>query len=216
MEGILRECDVISFHVPLNMEGQDKTYHLANYNFFNRLNKGTILINSSRGEVVDTTALKNAIDAGIISGAVLDVWENEPNIDQELMDLVDIATPHIAGYSADGKANGTMMSVQSVSRFFNLGLDHWKPQNVPVPENTQIEIDGRGKDLPYMLTEIFEAIYPILEDDKRLRANVSGFEQQRATYPLRREFTTYTIHLKNDNNHYGKILEKFGFHTLIE
>lgn len=216
LDSIIRECDIISFHVPLNMEGADKTFHLANQYLFNKLNKDTIIINSSRGEIVDTPAIKNAINTGIVKAAVLDVWENEPHIDKELLNKVDIATPHIAGYSADGKGNGTMMSVQAVSRFFNLGLDTWKPKDIPVPDNTLIDLNCQGKNLQDILTEVFITTYPILEDDNRLREEFSEFEKQRANYPLRREFTSYTIRITNDHNNYGKILEKFGFHTFIE
>ena len=92
------ECDIITLHTPLTFEGIDKTLHLADGRFFKSLKKGCTFINTSRGGVVDTGALKDAIKSGKLGAVVLDVWENEPNIDTELLEMVDVVTPHIAGY----------------------------------------------------------------------------------------------------------------------
>ncbi|MCK5843161.1 MAG: 4-phosphoerythronate dehydrogenase, partial [Victivallales bacterium] len=135
IEEIKKEADFLTFHVPMNKTGAHKTFHMVDEEFLGKLKNGAWLLNSSRGPVVDNQALKAALKTARIAGAVLDVWENEPNIDLELMDLARFATPHIAGYSADGKANGTMMSVRAVSRFFGLDLDDWTPSGVPMPEN---------------------------------------------------------------------------------
>ena len=109
LETITAECDIITFHVPLTVDGEDRTYHMADDFFFAKLQRMPIIINSSRGEVVMGDALKRALIARSVKGAVLDVWEKEPGVDLELLRLVDIATPHIAGYSVEGKANGTAM-----------------------------------------------------------------------------------------------------------
>ncbi len=138
---IQENADIITFHVPLNMKGEDATYHLANNNFIQELNKKPLLINSCRGEVFDTEAILNSIKTKSISGLIIDCWENEPKINLDLLEQVDYGTPHIAGYSKDGKANGTKMSVQAVSRFFNLGIDNWEPAKIELPKNTIIEID---------------------------------------------------------------------------
>ncbi|MCW9066240.1 MAG: 4-phosphoerythronate dehydrogenase, partial [Ignavibacteriaceae bacterium] len=111
LDRLIEQSDIITFHVPLNLNGIDKTFHLADAELFKKFNKSKILINTSRGEVIETAALKEAISDGNVTASVLDVWENEPNIDLELLKMVDIATPHIAGYSADGKANGTSVCV---------------------------------------------------------------------------------------------------------
>ena len=112
LEGVIRECDIITCHVPLNLVGHDQTYHLINERILQKVNPGTIIINTSRGEVVDNIALKNELKSrSRLQASVLDVWENEPLIDKELVELVDIVSPHIAGYSADGKANATAMTV---------------------------------------------------------------------------------------------------------
>ena len=108
---IKQEADIITFHTPLTKDGIYKTYHLADQDFFSSLGKKPVIINSARGGIINTQAIKEAISTGKISGAVIDCWENEPVIDIEYMNLADIATPHIAGYSADGKANATRMSL---------------------------------------------------------------------------------------------------------
>jgi len=212
LEGIVRECNIITFHVPLTKEGIDKTFHMADDDFFSALNPGTIVINSSRGEVINTNALKKAIKSKKLNAVVLDVWENEPMIDRELLDLVDIGTPHIAGYSADGKANGTAMSVQAISKFFNLGRDNWYPENVPIPENHQIIIDCKNKDINDILSEIILFTYDLTEDDKKLRSNPDSFEKLRENYPIRREFNSYEIKLTNCNdNNIPNTIKNLGF-----
>ncbi len=208
---ILMKSDIITFHVPLNKTGIDKTYHLADDAFFERLRKGTILINSSRGSVVETNALKNAIKSGIVS-AVLDVWESEPTIDRELLEMTDIATPHIAGYSADGKANGTSMSVHAVSQFFNLGVPvTWYPE-VPLPDTkSNLTVDCTNKLLQEILGEVILPTYQILNDDERLRKSPETFEQQRSSYPIRREYPTYELKLHNPDSETVTTFQRLGF-----
>lgn len=203
---IIKECDIITFHVPLNKEGDDMTKYLADGHFFTMLRPDTIIINTSRGPVVNNDVLKLALKEKRIAGAILDVWEHEPDIDIELMNLLDIATPHIAGYSYDGKANGTAMSVQALSKFFNLGLDNWYPSGIEKPQNLLLNIDCKGKLKEEVLYEIFSSSYNIEADDKRLRASVANFEKQRGDYPLRRELDAYTVNLLNDDHNFKTIL----------
>lgn len=211
LDEILEKADIITLHVPLNHDGIDKTYHLADEAFFARLKKQPILINSCRGEVTETKAFKEALKSGRISGAVIDCWENEPNIDLELMALTDLATPHIAGYSKDGKANGTSMSIQALSRFFGLGIDDWSCKNVELPETTEIVIDGANKSGQQILREAVLATYDIREDDQRLRGSVETFEKQRGDYPIRREFPVYSIITKNIDQNSIEKLKRLGF-----
>jgi erythronate-4-phosphate dehydrogenase len=211
LDGILRDCDIISFHVPLNITGEDRTYHMIDDHLLGRLNPGTLIINTSRGEVADTGALKRAAKAGKVKGLVIDVWENEPDIDIDLLNSVDIATPHIAGYSADGKANGTSMSVRSLSRFFGLGLDDWKPLGIPEPENTLITLAEKFASAQENLARAIISTYNIMEDDRRLRMSPETFEDQRANYPLRREFDSYSVRLVDKNNDNKRILRRMGF-----
>ena len=208
---IFEKADIITLHVPLNPEGIDKTYHLADGSFFARLKKQPILINSCRGEVTDTPFFKAALQSGQISGAVIDCWEHEPDPDRELLALADLGTPHIAGYSKDGKANGTSMSIRALSKFFKLGLDNWKCTGVEVPESTDIFIDGSGKSVQQILSEAVFATYDIREDDRRLRASVETFEKQRGDYPVRREFPAFQVYCKINNIKAINKLKHLGF-----
>jgi erythronate-4-phosphate dehydrogenase len=213
LDQITTESDIITFHVPLNRDGIDKTYHMADEKFFEKLKKKTIIFNSSRGEVVKTSAIKEAIKNGKISNVVLDVWENEPDIDLELLDLVDFATPHIAGYSADGKANGTSVCLNAISEFFNLGINsNWYPENIPFAENgNKIEIDCKNMSEQNIISKVVSTTYSIQHDDDTLRKTPGTFEKQRGDYPIRREFNNYNIHLTNCNDRVVDKLVNLGF-----
>ena len=213
---IMRECDIITFHVPLNKVGENKTFHLADEKFFNSLERKPIIINSSRGEVIKTSALKDAITKGMIRNSVLDVWENEPEIDVELLNLLNFATPHIAGYSADGKANGTAVCVNAVNDFFNLGIDtNWYPNNIPSSESgNNIEIQCKNKHDQEIIKEAVDKTYKISDDDKVLRNSPKTFEKQRGDYPIRREFSNYEVVLTDCELDVVNKLEILGFKVL--
>jgi erythronate-4-phosphate dehydrogenase len=213
---ILQEADIVTLHVPLNLSGEDKTHHLAGHDFFNRLAKKVFFINSSRGKVVDSEALKVALQDKKLAGAVLDVWEGEPGIDLELLDLTRIATSHIAGYSTDGKAKGTSMSVQAVSRFFDLGFDDWYPDMLPAPEHPEITLDGTGLDMQEILLEVVNQAYYVMEDDRRLGESPERFEDLRGTYPIRREPGAFQVKIINDQAGAGAVLEKLGFQVMSD
>lgn len=217
LEELMNQSNIITFHVPLIKDGVDKTFHLADDTFFTKLNSAKILFNTSRGEVVDTSALKRAIINKIIKTTVIDVWENEPNIDQELMKLVDIATPHIAGYSADGKANGTSICVNGLNSFFNLGIDeNWYPPMVPIPNNPhELTFECAGKSNQEILSEIILSTYDVLQDDLTLRKSVDTFEKQRNEYPIRREFPFYQIRLLNGNQELKQTISDLGFAIIV-
>ncbi len=187
LDELLTNSDIITLHVPLNKDGEDKTQHLADDFFFQKAKTGAWFINTSRGEVASPESLKNALKTKKISGAVIDVWENEPNIDLELLQLTSIATPHIAGYSADGKANGTTMIIREISQFFGLGIDTWNPKEIPHPPIPVFEV-SEGVNSPIdVFCELSLAVYPILEDHERLVKNPSKFENFRSNYHIRRE-----------------------------
>jgi erythronate-4-phosphate dehydrogenase len=211
LQRIMSKADIITLHVPLNMRGEDVTFHLADTLFFSSLERQPIVINSCRGEVMDTFAAETAVQRGQISGLVVDCWEREPNIDRNLLQLVDIATPHIAGYSKDGKANGTTMSIQAISRFFMLGIDDWQPQGVDLPEQTTIHLNGEGKPEEEIIKEAVLFTYNIREDDQRLRSNPEIFEQLRGDYPVRREYPVFTIQPANIQPETLDKLKKMGF-----
>lgn len=183
LETIAKECDVITFHTPLNKEGKYKTYHLADTGFFKSLKKKPIIINTSRGEVTETSALLYALSNKLISEAIIDVWENEPKISLELLGKVFLGTPHIAGYSADGKANATRMSLESLCRFF--GIDSAFNIQPPAPENSVIKASTEA--------EAYLQMYNPQRDSAALKANPELFEQLRGDYPLRREKEAYTF-----------------------
>ena len=160
---IARECDVITFHTPLNREGIYRTYHLVDEDFLFSLERTPFVINSSRGEVVDTASLLVALAAGKVKAAVVDTWEYEPRISRELMEVAFLATPHIAGYSADGKANATRMSLEALCRFFGIEANFC----ILPPEGP------KG--------------YVPTQDSEWLKASPEKFEWFRGNYPLRRE-----------------------------
>lgn len=212
LDEIVRSCDIITCHVPLIREGEDCTFHMFDEARLASMRRDQILINSSRGEVVDNAALKSALKAGHIKAASLDVWENEPEIDRELMSLLFTATPHIAGYSLDGKANGTWMSVQAVARALGLPCTDWKVREIPLPaQPVRFSLDAAGKTIQDILTEAVIHTYDIRDDDRRLRQSPATFEAQRAAYPVRREFPTFTVTLEHGTPEAEAILTKIGF-----
>ncbi|MBO5251059.1 MAG: 4-phosphoerythronate dehydrogenase PdxB [Bacteroidaceae bacterium] len=176
LQTIARECDVITFHTPLNREGKYKTYHLANEDFFQSLERTPYLINSSRGEVVDTPALLSALEQGKVRDAIIDTWEKEPDIDLDLLRKAFIATPHIAGYSADGKANATRMALEALCRFFGKQVE-FEVNPPALPEKNYSEDEEIA----------FLEVYNPKRDSEWLKAEPEKFEWFRGNYPLRRE-----------------------------
>lgn len=188
LKTILKECDIITFHTPLNREGAYSTFHLAGNDFFHSLGKSPVIINTSRGEVIDTPALSEALRNGLIREAILDVWENEPIIDRGLLDKTFLGTPHIAGYSADGKANATRMSLESLCRFF--GLESKFQILPPAPENNVLQVVNEE--------DAFLLMYNPENDSKALKTHPESFESLRGNYPFRREKEAYIISKTSD------------------
>lgn len=213
LETIKNEADIISLHVPLNIKGEDATFHMGNESFFSALKKRPVLINSCRGEVIKTDAVKKALKTKQLSSFVCDCWENEPDLDLELLGMTEIATPHIAGYSKDGKAKGTTMSVHAISEFFGLGLNNWQPSGVELPTNPIIEIDGEGMNEQEVFSKAILHTYDIRHDDKLLRLSPEHFEQQRGDYPTRREFPAFTVRTQRVEEKTLEKLELLGFNV---
>ena len=171
LDEVAREADILTFHTPLD----DTTRHMAGKALFGRMKPGAILINSSRGEMVDGDALAR-------SGLrwVLDVWEHEPNLDPELLADALLATPHIAGYSEQGKANATAMSVAALARGFGLPLEGWYPSeaapSAPRPISWQ------------ELCSTIGGVYDIGAESRRLKQRPEDFELLRDQYAYRREY----------------------------
>ena len=211
LDVLLGESDIVTLHVPLKRDGDDKTYHLLDIHTLALMKQGAWLINSSRGEVIDTRALKLAVTSGLLSGVVLDVWEDEPQIDLELMARTLISTPHIAGYSLDGKANGTAQVVNSLADLFGLPLKDWYPENIPMPVSDKIALsvsNGKHEDI---IKYIVERSYDIFGDSNRLRESPSKFENLRGNYILRRDFNAYEAILDGENLEIANILKCLGF-----
>jgi erythronate-4-phosphate dehydrogenase len=208
---LLEKSDIVTLHIPLEQIPENNTFHLAGKDFFKLMKKGAWFINTSRGEVADTTAILEAIRNKHIGGTVLDVWENEPDINSELLELSDIATPHIAGYSADGKANGTAMSVQAISNFFGLGLGDWYPENIPLPDNFNASFTCRNKKRQDIFRELSLLSYNIMQDSDTLKKSPKTFERQRENYPLRREPGAYDLKTFLCDTEKKKFIRELGF-----
>ena len=186
LEEIREQADFLTFHVPLTEDGPWRTRHLVDEAFLGKMRRTAFLLNTSRGEVCDNAALLAALAQRSLAGAVLDVWEGEPAISRELLRRVEIGTPHIAGYSADGKANGTAQCVRKLASYFGIDdLLTWYPQTLPDPVPDSAEpFSGRSD-----LREIFlnNGAYDVVRDDGALREHPEAFEAIRNHYPVRRE-----------------------------
>lgn len=214
IQQIVDEADIITLHVPLNLKGEDATFHLGNDAFLSSLKRKPALINSCRGEVIETKAVKEALKKGQLSGFICDCWENEPDIDLDLLEMAELATPHIAGYSKDGKATGTSMSVQAISNYFGLGLNNWQPTGVELPAQPVIKLNGTELNFQDIISRAILATYDIRNDDSLLRNNPALFEQLRGDYPTRREFPAYTVEATNVDEKALETLGKLGFNVL--
>ena len=177
LDTVARECDVITFHVPLTKDGPHPTYHLAGRGFFDSLVRRPVFINTSRGAVADNGALLDAIIYNKVSRAVVDTWENEPLISRALLCRVWIGTPHIAGYSADGKVNADNMVIDGLCRHFGLRRPPLiVPPALPADFTPEADIDD-----PCL------RLYNPEKDSAALKAAPGRFEELRGNYRLRRE-----------------------------
>lgn len=168
LEDIKETADIITFHVPLTRDGEYPSFHIADETFFRSLKCSPIIINSSRGGVVDESALLSALNNGLVGGAVIDTWEGEPKISPLLLEKALITTPHIAGYSANGKWNATNMVLSMVADFVDVDAD----VDIEAPLFT---------DYPKLTTET------LLSDSTLLKAHPEQFESMRSNYPKRQE-----------------------------
>jgi erythronate-4-phosphate dehydrogenase len=176
LDVLAKECDVLTFHTPLYKEGIYRTYHLVNNELLFSLKRKPYLINSSRGEVVDTASLLAALSEGKVKDAIIDTWENEPEINKDLLKAAYLATPHIAGYSADGKANASRMSLEALCKFFHIDASfEIVPPALPC------------MDIPDDEDEAFLQRYNPTRDSEWLKNAPEKFEWFRGHYPLRRE-----------------------------
>jgi erythronate-4-phosphate dehydrogenase len=180
LEYLLANSDVVSLHVPL----EDSTKGMADEDFFKIMRPGSIFINAARGEVVVDAALKLALPK--FGAVIIDTWNNEPDVDEELLDMVDVATPHIAGYSYQGKQNGTASAVQAVAGFFGIAQLYDFYPHSDLPEHEPVKLDLKGKNQGE-IAAVFQYNYPIFTDDFRFRMEPANFEKMRSNYQYRRE-----------------------------
>lgn len=193
---LLAKSDVVTLHTPLTQKGPDATYHLADDDFFAQLKPGCIFVNAARGPIVDTHALLRAMDRGIVAHAIIDTWEGEPDFCTDLMKRAAIVSPHIAGYSYEGKYMGTVMVYREACRFLNK-VPEWTPDALlPPPEIPELKADP-ALPVETALWDLVRRVYDIETDDTRTRAVPPGagaierrahFDGLRKAYPIRREF----------------------------
>ncbi len=193
LEQIATQADIITFHVPLTHEGESPypTYHMVNTEFLTRCAKKPIIINACRGAVVDTEALLAAKRAGHISSIITDCWEGEPHVHEDLLRLSDIATPHIAGFSADGKAAGSRMTLGAVCSHFGIDTGVYLQQIQPAaPAQPIIDLTY---DSGYLAERALLATFDPVSTDRNLRLHPDTFEEQRKNYIFPREMAAYTV-----------------------
>ncbi len=195
LETVLTRSDILTLHVPKFPE----TYHLIGDAELRSMKPGAWVLNTSRGNVIDNQALKRALKAGEIDAAVLDVWENEPVPDPELMQRVTLATPHIAGHSVDGKLQGTIVLYEAVTQHFQVQgtweYEQLLQENLPDPLSLNPEPESSWLDA------LAQQLYDIGADDTRMRKILhvpqdhiaETFRQLRRNYPPRRAFDRHTI-----------------------
>ncbi|MBI2432695.1 MAG: 4-phosphoerythronate dehydrogenase PdxB [Candidatus Hydrogenedentes bacterium] len=215
LEDIL-QCDIVTFHVPLEKSGPYATWHLVDAAFLARMKPGAILLNTSRGPVVDNQALLQALRTSLLRAAVLDVWEGEPEVDTELLAAVDVATPHIAGYSFDGKVNGTVQVYRALCRHL-CRPPAWDPAPLlPSPTVPEIALDPCGV---RPLSGAVRQVYDIMKDDAAMRPlgvappeqRRALFDQLRKQYPQRREFHNTRVLLTHEDQLLRRKLSGIGF-----
>ena len=213
LQTLIDECDFITCHVPLTRDGRDPTWHLLDRQRLAELRPGCILFNAARGAVVDNPALSDLLDRRGDLNVFLDTWEGEPQIDLELMYKVDLASPHIAGYSVEGRLRGTQMIHDALCR--HLGIEsHWFLQD-HLPPAQALEAGGSGSLEDWQ--RLFAVHYPIGQDDAALRAlaahperAATDFDRLRKHYPARYEYPQFIISADATND-FRKRLQGLGF-----
>lgn len=203
LDDVLRHADILTVHVPLTRTGRDATVHLLGEPELRRMQPEAWLVNAARGPVVDNAALLRVLRDDHLGAVVLDVWEHEPHPDPDLLERVDLATPHIAGYSFDGKAAGTIMLYHALAERLDAHVD-WDPEAVLAPTAAdRLTLAPPDPALPEhrWLDALVRQAYPIAEDDARMRALLGlsaedrgpAFVHLRRDYPRRRAFDRFTV-----------------------
>jgi erythronate-4-phosphate dehydrogenase len=216
LDALIERCDVLCLHTPLTREGAHVTYQLLNAQRIDELAPGSVLLNAGRGDCVDGLALRSRLSGKGDINAILDVWEEEPNIDAGLRDLVSIATPHIAGHSLDGKLRGTWMIQQALARHCDQPSESTFADICPPPALASLHLQQA---LPPedALRLCMRAVYDVRRDHDALQRQTQhhgmhkGFDDCRANYPLRREFATLNVQLSGEAVALEGLLRGAGF-----
>lgn len=220
----LMSADIVTLHVPLTRSGEDATYQLFDAGRIARMKPDAVLINASRGAVVPTAALKRALAGGHLAAAILDVWENEPEVDLELLSRTALGTAHVAGYSMEGKLNAVRLVREAFCRHFGFDI-LWDPfKGIPPPALTDIRVGPDPRAPEDILREVVAACYDIRTDDELLRRVAAlpakerpdYFRGLRAGYRIRREFSNVTVHLPRAHAGLAVSLAALGFRYKIQ
>ncbi|MFH0992350.1 MAG: 4-phosphoerythronate dehydrogenase [bacterium] len=215
----LMDADFITLHVPLTKTGEDATVHLFDEHRIARMKPGAVLINTSRGPVVEPEALKRALRARHLGAAVLDVWKGEPLVDPELLGFCLFGTPHIAGHSLDGKVNGLRMVFDKLCEFLSRENQWTLNHLIPVPTEPLLQIDPRERTVEEDLIHLCRACYSLEEDDELLRKistlpeseRGKYFMRLRSEYRIRWEFSHYAVDIPTTKQHLIDIVKALRF-----
>lgn len=219
LEQVLAESDIVTLHVPLVKHKPWPTERMANYLFFEQLRPGAVFINAARGSVCDYDALLDARAGGAVSRMVIDVWSPEPVFRTDVLEMADLASPHIAGHSYEGKINGTIACYKELCNFFELSGTWDIAASLPEPEIPSIAMDCRGRDDEEVLDDIIRRIYDITIDDALIRdaavhsevERARNFDALRRNYRMRREFCNTELNLKDSCDTLKYKVRSLGF-----
>jgi erythronate-4-phosphate dehydrogenase len=219
LETVLAESDIITLHVPLEEEGPWPTKRMADYRFFEQLKPGAIFINAARGAICDYDALLDAKAGGAISHMVIDVWNPEPAFRTDVLKMADLASPHIAGHSYEGKLNGTIACYNELCNFFEIQKKWNISASLPAPNVPYIKIDCTGHDDEKILHETIQQVYNIETDDHLIRTAIAhdeitrarNFDTLRKHYRIRREFANTTVQASQPSDTLFRKMQAMGF-----
>ena len=219
LENLLAESDIVTLHVPLVKHKPWPTARLADYTFFEQLKPGALFINAARGDVCDYDALMDAKSGGAVSRMILDVWSPEPAFRPDVLKRADLASPHIAGHSYEGKLNGTVACYNELCNFFEIQKDWNIAASLPARDIPTLGIDCRGRDDEEVLREIIHPIYTIEDDDRLIRdaavhcevERARNFDALRKGYRIRREFHNTEVSLENAPHGLKQKVAAMGF-----
>ena len=219
LEQILAESDIVTLHVPFERRKPWPTERMADYLFFEQLKPGAIFINAARGSVCDYDALLEAKEGGAVSRTVLDVWNPEPTFRSDVLKMTDVASPHIAGHSYEGKLNGTIACYNELCNFFEIPKTWDIAASLPQPDVPTLELDAAARDDEDVLREIIQAVYDIELDDRLIREadahceidRARHFDALRKSYRQRREFHNTTVTARNARPELAGKIKGLGF-----